>query len=344
MKQKSVLVAFSGGIDSCAAVDILRSEGYAVEAMTIDMLGDNTLLNQAKTSAERLQLKLHIIDAKKLFHNTIIENFIGEYMSGRTPAPCTLCNTEIKWKLLAQKADELGIDNIATGHYFSIQKVNDKFYISRAADSQKDQSYYLWGVSQDILARARTPLASRIKSVIKETSALKKESMGICFLKGKHYTDFLCNDCNRELPTGDIIEFEAKDSAKIVGRHNGIARYTIGQKRGEGIPTGKRVIEIDAKQNQIVVGENSRLFTTELKIERVVCTDKAELEAADNLQVMVRGLGLNPEGYAKIKFAKNSDTEATITLERSAWAIAPGQPITLYIDDRVVGGGYQTLS
>lgn len=332
------MVAFSGGIDSCAAVEILRSEGYTVEALTIDMTGDEAILSQARTSAERIGVRLHITDAKELFNSAIIDNFVGEYMSGRTPAPCTLCNTKIKWELLTNKADELGIYHIATGHYFSIERGdNGKYYIARAEDPVKDQSYYLWGVGQEVLQRALTPMAKSIKAQIKETSAMKHESMGICFLRGKHYTEFLCNECGKELHSGDIVD---RVSGSVVGRHNGIARYTIGQKRGEGLPEGKRVVEIDSAKNQIIVDHNRTLFTTELQIEEVVCADPAELESATELRAMVRGLGLNPEGYAKLRFTSN--TTATITLDNPAWAIAPGQPIALYIANRVIGGGYQT--
>ncbi|MFI3327932.1 MAG: tRNA 2-thiouridine(34) synthase MnmA [Rikenellaceae bacterium] len=335
--EKRVLVAFSGGIDSCAAVEILREEGYNVEALTIDMLGNEELMSQARRSAQRLGVTLHTTDAKEIFKREIIDNFVAEYMEGRTPAPCTLCNTKIKWELLTQKADELGIYNIATGHYFSIVEHDGKLYIARAEDQQKDQSYYLWGVGQEILKRALTPMATRIKSVIKQASVLKKESMGICFLRGNHYTDFLCSECGMELPEGDIVD----NKGNKIARHNGIARYTIGQKRGEGIPEGKRVVEINSDTNEIVVDDNKTLFTTQLDIENICCANKTELEKATELKVMVRGLGLNPEGYAQINFT--SETTATIRLENNAWAIAPGQPIALYIGNRIVGGGYQTI-
>lgn len=329
---ESVLLAFSGGIDSCAAVDILRSEGYVVVLATIDMMGDESILANAKRRAEALGCEFHIIDAREIFEREIVSEFVMEYMSGRTPAPCTRCNTLIKWELIAKKADEIGIKKIATGHYFQITPHNNKHYVTRAIDPQKDQSYYLWGVSEEILSRAITPMGRKIKAEVKSKSDQTKESMGVCFLHGKHYTDLLCSRC-RELPGGDVIN----NNREVVGHHNGIARYTIGQKRGEGIPEGMRVVEIDAENNRIIVGDNSELYTKRLHLERCHFVDSEEVLSSDKITVMVRGIGRNPKGYAQLSL---TDYGAEVTLDSDAWAVAPGQPIVLYIGDRVVGGGY----
>ncbi len=332
-ESKRVLLAFSGGIDSCAAVGILQNMNYEVEALTIDMMGDETMIQNARKSAERLSIKLHIIDGREMFNREIIDNFTSEYMAGRTPAPCTRCNTMIKWELVAQKADELGIYHIATGHYFRLEEDHGKYYITRAIDKIKDQSYYLWGVKQEILSRVVTPMGEQIKEEVKRDSAIKKESMGICFLRGRHYTEYLCQQ-NGEMREGDIIDA----SSKVVGRHNGIARYTIGQKRGEGIPSGLRVTEIIAKENQIRVDLNEKLFTKKLYIDNYHFVDSDLLSKYDDLTVMIRGLGINPKGRAKVTI--NKDIATIELLDDSAWAAAPGQPIVLYSKDRVIGGGY----
>ncbi len=335
--KRDVLLAFSGGIDSCAAIEILRKMGYNPHAMTIDMIGDQAMLQQAKESAKRLKIQLHIIDGREIFRREIINNFTNEYLSGHTPAPCTRCNTLIKWELLAQTADRLGIYHIATGHYFQITPLNGLHYVTRAIDPNKDQSYYLWGVRQDILKRAITPLGREIKERIKERSSLKRESMGICFLRGEHYADFLCAECG-EIASGDIIDTEGR----VVGTHNGIARYTIGQRRGEGIPEGLRVIRIEATQNRIIVGANSLLYSKRLIINECHFVDPMEVTSSDQVKVMIRGIGLNPEGFAKITIISDSienGITAQIELSNPAWAAAAGQPIALYIGDRVVGGG-----
>ncbi len=331
--KKRVLLAFSGGIDSCAAVGILRDMEYEVEALTIDMMGDKQMVCSAKESAASLFVPLHIIDGREVFEREIIGNFTSEYLAGRTPAPCTRCNTLIKWELVAKKADELGIYHIATGHYFRIEEQQDKYYITRALDPIKDQSYYLWGVRQEILKRAITPMGERIKEEVKRESTIKKESMGICFLRGAHYADYLCTRCG-EMAGGDIIDSENR----VVGRHNGIARYTIGQKRGEGIPPGLRVVEIIAKDNSIRVDLNERLYTKKLHIDRCHFVDRELLEKSAEIEVMIRGLGLNPKGHAEISI--DSDQATIELLDDRAWAAAPGQPIVLYIGQRVVGGGY----
>ncbi len=328
-----VLLAFSGGIDSCAAVQILRDKGYEVEALTIDMIGDVRMLDGARECAERLSIPLHIVDGRQIFQREIIDNFTSEYLSGRTPAPCTRCNTLIKWELLAQKADELGIYHIATGHYFRLEEERGKIFVTRAADPIKDQSYYLWGVRQELLARALTPMGEQIKEEVKRESVIKKESMGVCFLQGAHYTDYICAHCG-EMAKGEVID----KKGEVVGEHNGVARYTIGQKRGEGIPAGVRVTEIIAAKNQIRVDDNKTLFTHKLHLNNCHIID----DNPEQLSVMIRGLGLNPQGRATIT---RTDSGATIELlDDTAWAAAPGQPIVLYSKDRVIGGGYLTYA
>ncbi len=335
---KEVLLAFSGGIDSCAALKILRQEGYKVTALTIDMMGDEELIRTAKQRAAELELPLHVVDAQSLFQERIINNFTSEYLAGRTPAPCTLCNREIKWEIVAQMADKLGIEKIATGHYFQMEEREGRRYIVRAKDRRKDQSYYLWSVPQSLLARALTPMGQMIKEEVKAQSKIKNESMGVCFLKGQHYAEYITQQCG-EMAEGDIVDRKGI----VVGRHNGIARYTIGQRRGEGIPEGMRVVELRGAENQICVGDNSKLFHRTLHLNGCHFVDYKEVESSQNITVMIRGLGLNPEGFAKVKLSDQKDC-ATIHLAEPAWAAAPGQPIVLYSDERVIGGGYLTQS
>ena len=236
---KSVLLGFSGGIDSCTSAQRLTQEGYRVVALTIDTMGDTSMLERAQSKAEELGIEWIAYDAREEFKREIIDYFCREYAAGHTPAPCTRCNTLIKWNILVKEANRLGIEHIATGHYFNIVKRNGLHYVAKGLDPAKDQSYYLWGLTQETLSRALTPMGNAIKSEVKSAFKDKSESMGICFLQGLPYADFLRNH-NIAMHEGDIVNEEGD----ICGTHNGIARYTIGQRRGVGIPEGKRVIGI----------------------------------------------------------------------------------------------------
>lgn len=329
--EKSVILGFSGGIDSSSAVGILREQGYRVIALTIDTMGDSTMLEKAEQKARELGVEWHSVDAKQRFDRDIIEYFCKEYSFGRTPAPCTRCNTHIKWRILLEEANRLGVKHIATGHYFNIERHNDKYYISKGSDPAKDQSYYLWGLSQEILSRAITPMGSKIKSEIKESFKDKSESMGICFLCRKPYAEFL-ESRGIEMLEGDIID----TNGKVCGRHNGIARYTIGQKRGYGIPNGRRVIEIDNRLNRIIVGDITQLYKSKLHITECNIVDEQELLSANDITIKIRGIGKNPE--LPVSIIKNIHGYA-ITTQDKAYAPALGQPLVLYRDNLVIGGG-----
>ncbi len=329
-----VLLAFSGGIDSCAAVELLRREGWDVELLTINMLdGEDSSVEQATLEAARLGAPLHIVDGRERFRREVVDDFVGEYLAGRTPAPCTRCNSTIKWELLVAKADELGIYHIATGHYMRIVEHDSRLYVARALDSVKDQSYYLWGVEPEILKRVVTPMAEVLKSDVKAHSGGRRESMGICFLRGEHYADFINRESSGSSNPGTVVT----RTGEVVGEHSGVIRYTIGQMRGVGIPHGKRVVAINSLRNEIVVDDNSTLFVRSLDIDSCRFTDVDEIANSQSITVMVRGLGLNPKGYAAVTIDNN---RAHIELSDDAWAVAPGQPVVLYIGNRVVGGGY----
>lgn len=331
MKQKSVLLGFSGGIDSCASARCLTERGYRVTALTIDTMHDNELLSKAEAKARELDVEWHSVDLTAEFRHNIIDYFIDSYRNGLTPAPCTRCNPMIKWRTLLAVANDLNIDYIATGHYFRIEQHRGRYYVAKGADSAKDQSYYLWGLSQEILARAITPMADAIKRDIKAGLKDQSESMGICFLRGCHYTNFL-RDEGEELIEGDIV----REDGVVVGRHNGIARYTIGQRRGEGIPEGLRIIDIDAQHNRLIVGDNGRLYKNALYIKECNVVDHDELISADDITIKIRGIGRNPEGYARVSIWNDG---YRIECQDPAWAPAKGQPLVLYRNNLVIGGG-----
>ena len=307
------------------------AEGYHVVALTIDTMGDEAMLHKARTKAEEIGAEWLMYDAREEFKREIIDYFCQEYAMGHTPAPCTRCNPLIKWRTLLNEANRLGIKLIATGHYFNIERRDERYYVTKGIDENKDQSYYLWGLSQEILSRAITPMGNAIKSDVKQAFKDKSESMGICFLNGLPYAEFLCNR-GIDMPDGDIVT----RNGEVCGRHNGIARYTIGQRRGVGIPEGMRVIGIDATHNHIIVGENELLFHNQLHIAHCNIVDEEELLSAKDITVKIRGIGRNPQLPVSVEATHGGYIVKT---QDPAWAPAIGQPLVFYRNNWVIGGG-----
>ncbi|MFR9566908.1 MAG: tRNA methyl transferase PRC-barrel domain-containing protein, partial [Rikenellaceae bacterium] len=318
-QNKRVVLAYSGGIDSTEAINKLKEQGYEIIALFFSMLEHSDIsIDTIKESAEGLGATFDIYDIKDRFQREIIDNFTSEYIAGRTPAPCTRCNPLIKWYALNEYSKRHNIDKIATGHYFDITTYNNKLYVTKPRDARKDQSYYLWGLSQEILSKALTPMSQLIKEDIKQNNPSKKESMGVCFLKGLHYSDYITATCGAQ-QHGDIV----KQSGEVVGQHVGIANYTVGQRRGEGIPAGQYITHIDATQNTITVAPRTELYQTKLYVNSCNVVDEEILLGCEEITIMVRGFGVNPEGYAH--FAPHRDGYL-ITLDSPAYACALGQP------------------
>lgn len=308
---------------------ILLEEGYRVVALTIDTTGNQAMLDKAKRVATELGIEWLSYDAIKMFERDIIDYFCSEYTSGRTPAPCTRCNTHIKWKILLQEANRLGISHIATGHYFHVEQHNGHYFVAKGEDANKDQSYYLWGLSQEVLSRAITPMGSKIKSEVKESFSDKSESMGVCFLEGKPYAEFL-KQRGIDPAEGDILN----SKGKVCGRHNGIIHYTIGQRRGEGIPEGARVVDIRSKT--IIVGDKQNLYKSRLYITDCNIVDDNELLTANDITIKIRGIGVNPELPVSVE---RHSKGYIITTPDKAFAPAKGQPLVFYRNNLVIGGG-----
>lgn len=327
---RSVLLGFSGGIDSSAAVEELRQSGYRVVALTLDTTGDENMVATARKQAAQLSVEHYVKDVRADFQQKIIDYFISSYASGRTPAPCTMCNPLIKWHHLLLEADRLGIDHIATGHYFNVEECDGRYYVARALDSRKDQSYYLWGLSQEVLQRVVTPMGRKIKSDINPPHARSKESMGLCFLRGVGYGDFIAQNCPSALKCGEVVN----TLGEVVGTHDGIALYTIGQKRGV---VGGAVVGIDAEHNRLIVGENKDLYKATLEVGACNIVSEEELLSSPDVRVVVRGFGRNPEGFAKL--IEPIKGGYRIALDDPAWAPAAGQPVVFYRGNRVLGGG-----
>ena len=331
--KESVLLAFSGGMDSRTAARLLLEE-YEVESLTLDTTGDADLLLSAKQYATELGIEHSSLDVQAEFRHRIIDYFTDSYAAGRTPAPCTVCNPMIKWRYLIDEADRRGIEHVATGHYFNIERYNNHLYVARADDSRKDQSYYLWGLSQHVLQRALTPMGHVIKDNIRSGFMHAKESMGLCFLRGESYRDYISRTQPALTCEGDVVDTEGRK----VGSHAGVAFYTIGQKRGfECELSGVAVVGIDAAMNRIIVGKDAELHHSTLEINDCNIVDKEEFMQADDVRVVIRGIGRNPQEY--MRRAEPAGEGYRIHLNDPAWAPAAGQPVVFYRQNRVIGGG-----
>lgn len=333
---KRVLLAFSGGTDSSYAAVKLAAKGYRVEALILNMDGDKVFIDNAVSKARNLGLPCRIMDIKALFREQVIDYFICEYLTGRTPAPCTVCNPLIKWKTLYNVAVAEGFDHIATGHYFRTQLRDGICYAAKAVDFRKDQSYYLWMLPEKILMMALTPMGDEIKKYVVERTPeiVEKESMGVCFLGGRDYRDFLREKYAGHpscLP-GDIVD---GDGVRL-GKHQGCAFYTIGQKKGLDLPPGHTVTGIDSANNRLMAGKSDELIFRHITLKNYRLAG-GEVPAGWIPEIKIRGYGSNPAGGCSFSI---SEDRMTLTFEEPVRAPAKGQPAVFYDGDLVIGGGF----
>ena len=348
----------SGGVDSSVTAALLLEQGYEVIGITMktysfDEVGGNVgnetsccgldAFNDARMVAVKLNIPHYVVDFTRQFEQHVINNFVDEYLQGRTPNPCIICNREIKWGELLKKARSLGAEMIATGHYAHVgfDQGIGRYVIRRAVDANKDQTYALWGLSQDALSRTLFPLGELTKPEVRAIAekyglktAQKEESFEICFVADNNYRRFLTERVNmHDNPfAGGIIEWDRK----IVGTHQGYPFYTIGQRSGIGAH-GERVYvtDIDATSNKITIGRYHDLL-------------RKELVARDLNTVSVGSLRPEMKVRAKVRY-KDQDTPATVyplednrirvVFHEPKRAITPGQSVVLYEGDLLVGGG-----
>ena len=358
--QGRVLVAMSGGIDSSLAAVLLHEQGYEVIGMTMKTwdytssggskkeTGCCSLdsINDARNLAVTLGFPHYILDIRSEFGNHVIDYFTDEYLAGRTPNPCVLCNTHIKWDALLRRADNLDCDYIATGHYAKIRQENGRYIISKGVDSYKDQSYALWGVSQQSLSRTLLPLGdlhkSEIRTLAKEKGFMelvdKSESYEICFVPDNDYRGFLkrrVTDLAEQVKGG---EFVLQETGETVGVHEGYPFYTIGQRKGLGIALGYPVYvtEIKKETNTVVLGRDKDLERNGMYVNKLNIMKYAELTGPLETITKVR---YNDRGTPAGIEASAHD-EMVVNFHRPVTAIAPGQAAVFYEGDDVVGGGW----
>jgi tRNA-specific 2-thiouridylase len=353
---KTVLIAMSGGVDSSVAAFLLKKQGFNLIGVTMKTWGYNDIpqkdsgccsleaIYNARNVAAQLGFNHYTLDFTEKFNEIVISNFIDEYLSGRTPNPCVLCNKSIKWGALLEKAESLGADFIATGHYAKIlyDSESGRYYVSESEDKNKDQSYALWRVSQYALSKTILPLSNFHKALIREIAkelglkpAETPDSQEICFVPNNNYRELLkirVPDIETKYGSGDIIYHNKK-----VGTHKGFAFYTIGQRRGLNISLGKPVYisKIDAEKNIVYVDDEEGIYSKSFTAKEINLMKYSEILSPLRVNVKIR---YKDEGSLATIEQLGKD-KIRVTFENPKKAVTPGQSAVFYEGYNVIGGG-----
>ena len=344
---RRVLLGMSGGTDSSVAALLLQDAGYEVTGVTFRFYekdGNTDYLDDARDLCARLGIPHLISDQREAFRNTIIDYFIREYMAGHTPVPCTLCNNYLKWPLLRQLADERGIYHLATGHYVQKRSIDGHWHIINGADADKDQSFFLWGLPQDIMERTLLPMGELTKTEVRRIAeergflkaATKKDSIGVCFCP-MDYRSFL----RKEVPAESIQKGKFFDEkGNFIAWHEGYPFYTIGQRRGLGIDLNRAVFvkEIIPSDNKVVLGDLKSLEKTEMLLQDWNIINPSLLLGHDDVIVKIR----YRKQANRCTVTLLPDNTLHVQLHEPLTAIAAGQAAAFYRDDVVLGGGIIT--
>ena len=359
MSKPKVLVAMSGGIDSTVTALLLHEQGYNVIGITMktwdyEISGGSKKetgccsldsINDARQLAVDYGFPHIILDIREEFGDYIIDNFVDEYIAGRTPNPCVLCNTHIKWEALLKRADKLGCKYIATGHYANVRKEkNGRFVVSRGIDLWKDQSYVLWGLSQECLSRTIFPMGKYHKDEIKQMAidrgyedlAKKSESYEICFVPDNDYRGFLkrrVKGLEEKVKGGKFINLKGE----VLGEHDGYPFYTVGQRK-IGLSLGSDptyVLEIKPETNEVVVGTKSDLNKQEMYVKNINLIKYPKIK--DGMEVLTK---VRYKHKGEYSILKNSSNKIKVLFQSNVEGIAPGQSAVFYDGDDLVGGGF----
>ena len=354
-KEKRVLVGMSGGIDSSATCIMLQEQGYEVVGMTMrtwDVASafsspeqeEPNFILEARALAERLGIEHHVADVREQFKQVIVKYFIDEYMQGRTPNPCVMCNPLFKERLLCEWADKTGCAWISTGHYCRLEERNGNQYIVAGDDITKDQSYFLWRLPQEILRRFLFPLGNYTKQEVREylkekgfeAKAKGSESMEVCFIEGD-YRDFLRQqipDIDTQIGPGYFVD----NKGVKIGQHKGFPYYTIGQRKGLGIALGHpaHVLRINAEKNTVMLGTADDLKAEYMLVEDAMITDMQELLECPNLTVRIR----YRSKPIPCRLLPLENGQMLVRFFGEASAITPGQSAVFYDGQRVLGGAF----
>jgi tRNA-uridine 2-sulfurtransferase len=345
----------SGGVDSSVAAALLAEQGHEVIGLSMqlyDASGDRSFgsccsiedLYDARRVATAINIPHYILNFEKQFNEHVVSNFVGEYAAGRTPLPCAHCNSDLKFTTLLERAGGLGADAVATGHYARVEQTPaGAFRLKRGVDASKDQSYFLFSLTQDQLARAIFPVGDRGKDAVREYAhqrrlpvADKPDSQEICFIPDHDYANFLTTHSPGMARAGDVVD----ESGHVLARHGGIHRFTIGQRKGLGLrtsPTGAPmyVLALKPADQQVVVGPKAALERTTLSASGVNWIEGAP---AAPVRAAVQIRHRHPAASATVRSV--GDGRADVVFDAPQIAITPGQAAVFYDGDTVVGGGW----
>ncbi len=355
MAKKKVVVGLSGGVDSSVAALLLKQQGYEVIGVTMQIWQEETrefqeenggccglsAVDDARRVAQVLDIPYYVMNFRKEFQENVIDYFTREYLEGRTPNPCIACNRYVKWESLLKRSLDIGADYIATGHYARVEQLpNGRYAIRNSVTARKDQTYALYNLTQEQLSRTLMPVGDYTKDEIRcmaEEAGLpvahKKDSQEICFVPDNDYAGFIEEHTGKHIEKGNYVQ---KDGT-VIGQHEGIIHYTIGQRKGLNLAMGRPVFvtEIRPESNEVVIGENEDLFVHSLLCDRVNFMAIEKLEDGMNLMAKIR---YNHAGApCTLEDAGNGKVKVTFTEPQRA--ITPGQAVVFYQGEYVAGGG-----
>ena len=367
MPKQTIAVAMSGGVDSSTVAAMLRAEGHEVVGLTMQLWNQRRLAGHAgmpETSqgrccsiddvydarrvAETIGIPYYVVNHEDRFERDVVRPVVQEYLSGRTPIPCSLCNNHLKFDQLLIVAQQIGADSLATGHYARVEfdQARGRWLLKRPADTSKDQTYFLFGLTQEQLSRTLFPLGDMTKPEVRELAkkhglalAEKPDSQEICFVPGGDYKNFIdayLAEEGESLPdtAGELVTTDGK----VMGEHDGIHNFTVGQRKGLGVATGSPlyVIQIKGDARQVVVGNQEDLYTPTLRAHRINLISVDDLSQPMRVTVKIR----HRHEAAPATLEKSGDNEVLVTFDQPQRAVTPGQAAVFYDGDVVVGGGW----
>ncbi|HEY55489.1 MAG TPA: tRNA 2-thiouridine(34) synthase MnmA [Dehalococcoidia bacterium] len=339
MAKKRVVVAMSGGVDSSVAAALLKKAGYEVSGIYMQLWPDSD--PSAKSDLERtcrlLDIPFYQLDLEREFKRLVVDYFCGEYSLGRTPNPCVVCNQQLKFGLLLEKIREMGAEYLATGHYARAEPPPDGYRLLKAVDITKDQSYFLYTLGQEQLKHLLLPLGGMSKEEVRKTANeldlpmnSRRDSQDVCFIPDNDYRAFIAEHVS--LKAGEIVDI----NEKVLGKHGGLARYTVGQRQGLGLDSAEPlyVLKLDAADNRLVVGSREQALHNALTASRISWVSGKTPEK--RLKITARVRYKAPDLAAELRPINGG---AEIRFLKPQWAIAPGQSVVFYQGDAVLGGG-----
>lgn len=354
-RKEKVIIGMSGGVDSSVAAWLLKEQGYEVIGVTMQIWQDEeeevleenggccglSAVEDARRTAQLLEIPHYVMNFKADFKRFVIDYFVSEYLEGRTPNPCIACNRYVKWEALLNRSLEIGADYIATGHYARIRQLeNGRFCLTRSVTAAKDQTYALYNLTQNQLSHTLMPVGSHSKEEIRRMAdqiglsvADKPDSQEICFVPDQDYAGFIERTTGAPSQTGNFVQADGT----ILGQHKGIIHYTIGQRRGLGLPMGRRVVvtEIRPETNEVVIGEQEDVWTDHLLADRLNWMSVPDLTEERSASAKIR---YNHTG-TPCTLQKTASDQIRVQFHEPVRAVTPGQAVVFYDGDCVLGGG-----